>query len=562
MVTAFTCTCSLLFISIAALAQVPDTAPKSDAGPKFDIAGIHPSANSRNPIYRNSPQRGGRYEIKNATMVDLIRSAYTFTADKIFGGPSWLELDRFDVVAKLPQETTPEDRRQMMQALLRDRFKLAVHNDTKPLPAYALTVGKKPSLKEADGQGETGCKAETASGPPGEGAMRINMSGPNGTMQTLNLGPGMTIHMICRNMTMSAFAGSIRGMIGAPDLGSSPVMDETELKGAWNFDLRYSMQFFGPMPGNDAERISLASAIEKLGLKLEQKQVPTPVLVVDSVNRSAGDDPPEVAESLPPIPIPTEFEVADIKPTDPSFRGGRNNFQPGGRYTAQGMSLHNLVMFAFNVRGMSRESIVGLPPFADSERYDITAKAPAVGGQPPNIDFETSGPMLRALLVDRFKMTYHTEQRKVSAYSLIAPKSKLKKADPDTRSSCKQSNNALGAPAGSITFSCQNVTMAYFADRLQNLSFNGAISWPVDDATGLEGGYDISLSFSPNAGMNFGGGGRGGNSGENAVPVAADPSTGMTLFEAIEKLGLKLEQRKREMPVIVIDHIEQKPTEN
>ena len=61
--------------------------------------------------------------------------------------------------------------------------------------------------------------------------------------------------------------------------------------------------------------------------------------------------------------------------------------------------------------------------------------------------------------------------------------------------------------------------------------------------------------------MNFGGG-RGGASGESPVPIASDPTGGMTLFEAIEKVGLKLEKRKREMPVIVIDHIEQKPTEN
>jgi uncharacterized protein (TIGR03435 family) len=103
MVTAFTCTGLLLFICSAALGQVPDTASKPDSGPKFEIAGIHPSANSRNTIYRNSPQHGGRYEIKNATMLDLIRSAYNMNADRIFGGPSWLELDRFDVVAKLPQ---------------------------------------------------------------------------------------------------------------------------------------------------------------------------------------------------------------------------------------------------------------------------------------------------------------------------------------------------------------------------------------------------------------------------------------------------------------------------
>jgi uncharacterized protein (TIGR03435 family) len=561
MIKPLACAGSILLICGAASGQLADNAPKPEGGAKFEVAGVRPSANTRNSGFRSNAPRGGRYEIKFATMVDLIRTAYNMGGDRIVGGPSWLELDRFDVVAKLPAEATVEERRQMLQTLLTERFKLVLHNDTRPLPVYALTVGKKLALKEADGQGDSGCKPEVASGPPVEGGIRLTTNGPTGAQTTLNLGPGGSIHMICHNMTMAAFATSIRGMIGAPDLGSGPVLDETELKGTWNFDLRYSLQMFGPMMGNDAERVSMTAGIEKLGLKLEKKQVPTPVLVVDSVNRKPSADLPEVAEVLPPLATPTEFEVADIKQTDPNIRGGRFNFQPGGRLTVQAMNLRFLVMRAFNVTG-NQEEIAGLPAFADSERYDITAKAPSMGGQAPNIDFESSAPMMRALLVDRFKMTYHTEPRKVSAYSLIAPKSKLKKADPDARSSCKQINNAPGAPAGSTMLSCQNVTMAYFADRLQNLSF-GSIHWPVEDATELEGGYDISLTFSPSAGMNFGPGpGRGGNSTENAVPTASDPTGGVTIFDAIEKLGLKLEQRKREMPVIVIDHIEQKPTEN
>ena len=76
------------------------------------------------------------------------------------------------------------------------------------------------------------------------------------------------------------------------------------------------------------------------------------------------------------------------------------------------------------------------------------------------------------------------------AYSLIAKNTKLKKADPNARSSCKQLNNAPGAPAVTFMLSCQNVTMGYFANRLQNFGFC-TITWPVEDATGLEGGYDI-----------------------------------------------------------------------
>jgi len=95
-------------------------------------------------------------KLKNATMVDLVRIAYGFDTDKVLGGPSWLEMDRFDVVAKVPEDSTAETQKPMLQSLLQDRFKLVVHKDTRPLPTYALTVGKKAQLKEADGKGEPG----------------------------------------------------------------------------------------------------------------------------------------------------------------------------------------------------------------------------------------------------------------------------------------------------------------------------------------------------------------------------------------------------------------------
>jgi uncharacterized protein (TIGR03435 family) len=156
--------------------------------------------------------RGGVYELKNATMVDLIRIAYGFDPDKVLGGPSWLEMDRFDVRAKVPAVSTPETHRLMLQSLLEDRFTLAVHKETKPLPTYALTAGKKPQLKEAEGTGESGCRPQTASGAPSAGGIRIMM---NGVPTTISLGPGMTIRYMCRNMTMAAFAAGLRGMMGA-----------------------------------------------------------------------------------------------------------------------------------------------------------------------------------------------------------------------------------------------------------------------------------------------------------------------------------------------------------
>jgi uncharacterized protein (TIGR03435 family) len=164
-------------------------------------------------------------------------------------------------------------------------------------------------------------------------------------------------------------------------------------------------------------------------------------------------------------------------------------------------------------------------------------------------------------------MTYHTEERPVSAYSLVAGKPKMKKADPASRTFCKSPNAPAGAPPGSRVLACQNITMAQFAERLQNMA--PELSWPVLDATGLEGGWDFTLTFSQNfAFMNaayVNAAGRSVDTGQAGAgaPAASDPSGGYTLFEAVEKqLGLKLETQKRPMPVIAIDHLEQKPTEN
>jgi uncharacterized protein (TIGR03435 family) len=535
----------------------------SDEAPKFEAADVRVSPKTQNPFGRNMPIRGGRYEIKTATMVDLIRMAYGFDNDKILGGPNWIEMDRFDVTAKLPSGSTPETHKQMLQALLEDRFKLVTHKETKPLPAFALVQGKKHQLKEATGTESAGCKPQVGSSGPGGGG-QLMMGNPDGTTTTIRLGPGMTVEYSCRNMTMEAFVSNLRGMVGA-NVGTNPVKEETGLKGAWNFDLKYSLSMNGMMMmGGDTERVSFAEALDKqLGLKLEERHVPTQVIVVDKVNQKPSPNPPGTDEALPPIPMPTEFEVASIKATDTNGTGPRMmrmQTLPGGRLNVDGMQLRFLINRAFNTN--NNEYVVNVPKFADTDRYDIVAKA-AVTGASVQLDMEAMAPLMRSLLADRFKMTYHTEDRPVTAYALVGARSKMKKADPNSRTWCKNTN----APPGTRVFQCQNATMDQFADRLQNMT--GELSWPVANNTEVEGGWDFTLTFSMGMPMMAGGGrggpdpGAAGGGGGAAVPTASDPTGGYTLFEAIEKqLGLKLEKQKRNMPVIVIDHLEQKPTEN
>jgi uncharacterized protein (TIGR03435 family) len=539
----------------------------ADAPPKFEASDIRVSPKVQFPFVRTGPVRGGRYEVKQATMVDLIHLAYDIDADKVLGGPSWLEMDRFDVIAKVPAESAPDTLKPMLQALLADRFKLAIHKETKPLPTYALVVGKKPQLKEAEGTEDSGCKPQSQSGGPGSGVMRLMMSNPDGGAPTaITIGPGGVVQYACRNMTMAAFAAGLPRMFGiGTELGPNPILEDTGLKGRWNFDIRWSVGFvFAPMV-NQGDRITVFDAMEKqLGLRLEERQVPTPVMVVDSVNEKPGENPPGTAEVLPVTAPPTEFEVASVKPAEPGGRGMSFRPMTGGRFTTTNMPLSVLVIQALVNQAFmvnNSEQVVGLPAWAGSERFDIVAKAPGDSSAGLGNDLESVAPMLRSLLVERFKMTYHSEERQVSAYSLVGGKPKMKKADPASRTFCKDKPAPPGSPPGSRVLTCQNITMAQFTDHLQYMS--PELSWPVADATGIEGTWDFTLTFSMNFGMPMmtrGGGDAGAAGGPSAVP---DPSGGLTIFEAVEKqLGLKLEKQKRTVPVIVIDHLEQKPTEN
>jgi uncharacterized protein (TIGR03435 family) len=541
MVREFACLSLVPLLASAAFSQT-DT-------PQFESADVHVSAHTPNPNMRGGGSiRGGRYEIRMANMVDLIRTAYGVEADKVLGGPSWLEWDRFDVIAKAPPATSIETARLMLQGLLADRFKLVVHKDTKPLASYALTSGKgKPKLKEADGSGETGCKQTL----PGQGA-------PRGEPRPV----GPEVSYSCHNMTMTAFAAAIRTMLAAPQIfgNNNPVLDQTDLKGSWDFNFKYSLPFFG-LPIEAGEQTTFFDAMEKqLGFKLEQVKVPLTVIVVDSVNEKPTDNLPGVSQLLPVLP--TEFEVADVRPSDPDFKGLRLQIQPSGRVNIAGMPLKLLVQQAWNI---TPDMLVGAPKWMDTDRFDIIAKMPEVyAGQSPGqaIDLDSVWTMLRALLTERFKLAVHMEDQPVNAYTLLGSKPKLKKADPMGRTSCKDAPGPGGNTALRV-ITCQNVTMAQFAGQLQRLA-GGYIRNEVLDATGIDGAWDFSVTFSP-AAVVQGIGARGGDvvQPKDGAPAASDPSGGISLFDALNKqLGLKLEMQKRPLPVLVIDHVEEKPADN
>jgi len=232
----------------------------------------------------------------------------------------------------------------------------------------------------------------------------------------------------------------------------------------------------------------------------------------------------------------------------------------------QGATLNLLVQVIYDI---TPDMIQGAPKFMDDDRWDITAKMISTDpGQPPQTDPETFYRMIGKLMEDRFKLKTHFEDRVVPAYTLSSVKPKMAKADPTMCTGCKEGPGPDGKdprvanPVLSQLLYCRNMTMAQFADLLPQQA-NGYVHSAVLDKTGLTDAYDFTLSFSAIGILQNGLQGPGQGPAQPGAGGASDPNGALSLPDAVSRqLGLKLELEKRPAPVLVIDHVEQKPTEN
>src|SRR4249919_398317 len=153
-----------LVASLAGGAALAAQAPQAPAGaPAFEVASVKPNNSGDGRVMmQNQP---GRYIATNVTLRLLIRNAYQLQDFQISGGPGWMASDHFDINAKVPDEyrDLPPMRpgsgsgplQLMIRALLVDRFKLTVHNETKDSPIYALILARSdgklgPNLKKSE----------------------------------------------------------------------------------------------------------------------------------------------------------------------------------------------------------------------------------------------------------------------------------------------------------------------------------------------------------------------------------------------------------------------------
>jgi uncharacterized protein (TIGR03435 family) len=250
------------------------TAPKLE----FDVASIKQNKSDARPVtnFPLGPEdaytpNGGLFSGSGVTLYQYISLAYDFTTydyqllkSRL---PEWVLTDRFDIQARATGNLTKAQLRMMMQSLLVDRFKLAIHFETREVPVFALVLAK---------PGNTGPQLHPHSDEP-----PCSAASPCGRFDSLPNPPGQ-FKIGARNVTM----GFIANVLATSELGR-PVLDQTRLTGNFDFTLEWTPN----MPASpdfipDQSGPTYIEALKgQLGLKLESTRGPIQVPVIDHVER-------------------------------------------------------------------------------------------------------------------------------------------------------------------------------------------------------------------------------------------------------------------------------------
>jgi uncharacterized protein (TIGR03435 family) len=271
--------------------------------PTFEVASIKANKSGDGRSFLGSPP-GGRFSATNMPLRGLIAFAYGTPQPlpnfRIIGGPSWIDSDRFDINAKASTEFQPgmggpsPQLSLMLRALLAERFKLVVHNESRELPVYDLVMARNdarpgPQLRRS----EVDCAALLASRrgggappPPPQPGERLQC----GMMAS-------PASIVGGSVNMAQFATLLARMV------NRTVVDKTGLTGNFDINLTFTPDQPARVPGAspdqpirvngvdiDPNGPSLFTALqEQLGLKLESQKGPVDVVVIDSVDHPTED---------------------------------------------------------------------------------------------------------------------------------------------------------------------------------------------------------------------------------------------------------------------------------
>ena len=270
--------------AIAAAAQLPAQPPPSTPL-AFEVASVKPSQPEDRRIGMQFLP-GGRLLVSNIPLRMIVAIAYNvpFQSSRLIGGPGWIGSERYDIEAKAEKEAIPagtpsEARKQkmrlMLQALLAERFKLAIRRETKEMTVYAMVVAKDGPKLERAKVGENDCPEARAS----DGFVCHEFVG----------GQGRGLHGQAVDMSDLA--------LYVENWAERPVIDRTGIQGLFHIETRpWTTLRPGPPPaagakgedGSDvADLPTLFTVFANLGLKLESQKAPVEIFEITHIEKPA-----------------------------------------------------------------------------------------------------------------------------------------------------------------------------------------------------------------------------------------------------------------------------------
>lgn len=265
------CSIAILLLGTAAWAQT------------FEVASLKPSGPQSGNRIEGGPGTSDplRYTYTSATLEDLIVIAWNVEYFQV-SSKAAIDRDCFDLVAKIPPGTRMEDFRVMLQNLVKERFRLKLHAETREFSGYALVVAKSGFKLKERSSGPTASSASSAAGKFPD----LPSNKPGIIAHHLSREGNILIRVRVQQMPMSEIARSLK----VPD--DVPVVDQTGLAGKYNFTLEYAY------PARKSQAVpeeppapSVFTAVQQqLGLQLVSKRVPFETVVIDSFNRVPSEN--------------------------------------------------------------------------------------------------------------------------------------------------------------------------------------------------------------------------------------------------------------------------------
>jgi len=267
-------------------AQQTDAAPPAGT-PAFEVASIKPNDSKDFRMMLPQIRPGGTLAFRNMPVYLIVTQAYDLpfsSPQRVSGGPAWMTSERFDIDAKpgpgaIPAGLSEAKRNEkvmlMIQLLLKDRFKMKAHWETRELPVYALTVAKNGIRLQPAKVEEKDCP---------------ELSGPEQNCHMFQGGQGQGVHG--KTVSMSDL------VTGLENFTDRALIDRTDFKGLFDIDTEGWVPMRprpGPVPGTepsaedrafaDPARPTLQQVLDKVGIRMESTKGPVQVLVIDHIER-------------------------------------------------------------------------------------------------------------------------------------------------------------------------------------------------------------------------------------------------------------------------------------